>query len=312
MAGETWDYPPEPPPTGGPSVCPINYTLTYAREFQYDGPRQRYLNRELNPANISEIVSKTWSIYDGDTIYVDHVGAPSLYTRSYEPGMGTFSWTAGVPDTVSAQYYHTNMIGTTRMMTDSTGADVAHAAYTAFGEQRGGSPRRYGYAGAHGYQTATGSTPGDAYETGFTFQHLGHRYYDPASGRFLQRDPIGIRGGANVYGYTSNQSTGRVDPTGLYDLFEGVKGVIIGAAGAAVSGGTVGVVVIVGVIGSAVGVEKSDVDAVKDAIERNQRKWEIQAGCGPPPAPKYKPYYCPSRCPQYGTPHAHMSAGPPG
>lgn len=45
--------------------------------------------------------------------------------------------------------------------------------------------------------------------------HVGYRYYDPATGRFLQRDPIGIAGGVNVYLYASNGPTIRVDANGL-------------------------------------------------------------------------------------------------
>jgi len=47
--------------------------------------------------------------------------------------------------------------------------------------------------------------------------HVGARYYDPSSGRFLQRDPIGIEGGANVYAYVRNGPALRVDPPGLFD-----------------------------------------------------------------------------------------------
>jgi len=47
--------------------------------------------------------------------------------------------------------------------------------------------------------------------------HVGARYYDPSTGRFLQRDPIGIAGGLNVYAYVGNRPTVRIDPLGLYD-----------------------------------------------------------------------------------------------
>jgi RHS repeat-associated protein len=30
---------------------------------------------------------------------------------------------------------------------------------------------------------------------------MGQRWYDPATGRFLSRDPIGFQGGFNLYGY---------------------------------------------------------------------------------------------------------------
>ncbi|MEK6536122.1 MAG: RHS repeat-associated core domain-containing protein, partial [Actinomycetota bacterium] len=52
------------------------------------------------------------------------------------------------------------------------------------------------------------------YRDGFPFLHVGARYYDPSSGRFLQRDPIGIRGGTNVYSYAGNTPTAAVDPDG--------------------------------------------------------------------------------------------------
>jgi RHS repeat-associated protein len=46
------------------------------------------------------------------------------------------------------------------------------------------------------------------------FLHVGHRYYDPATGRFLQRDPIGITGGLNVYAHVFNRPTMGIDPSG--------------------------------------------------------------------------------------------------
>lgn len=42
-----------------------------------------------------------------------------------------------------------------------------------------------------------------------------HRYYDPAAGRFLTRDPIGYAGGINLYAYTGNDPVNRADPSGL-------------------------------------------------------------------------------------------------
>ncbi|NDL69728.1 RHS repeat-associated core domain-containing protein [Vreelandella alkaliphila] len=41
-----------------------------------------------------------------------------------------------------------------------------------------------------------------------------HRYYDPEQGRYISQDPIGLRGGTNLYGYVTNP-TGMVDPLGL-------------------------------------------------------------------------------------------------
>src|SRR5213078_993329 len=41
------------------------------------------------------------------------------------------------------------------------------------------------------------------------------RDYDPAIGRYLESDPIGIAGGANTYSYVRGRALTRIDPTGL-------------------------------------------------------------------------------------------------
>jgi RHS repeat-associated protein len=41
------------------------------------------------------------------------------------------------------------------------------------------------------------------------------RMYDPNTGRFLNQDPLGLRGGSNLYRYVGNNPLGYVDPLGL-------------------------------------------------------------------------------------------------
>jgi len=43
----------------------------------------------------------------------------------------------------------------------------------------------------------------------------GYRYYDPVTGRWPSRDPIGERGGMNLYGFVGNDGVGRIDRLGL-------------------------------------------------------------------------------------------------
>lgn len=45
--------------------------------------------------------------------------------------------------------------------------------------------------------------------------YLKARYYDPTTGRFVSRDPIGYRGGLNVYSYAGANPIAHVDPLGL-------------------------------------------------------------------------------------------------
>jgi lysozyme len=42
-----------------------------------------------------------------------------------------------------------------------------------------------------------------------------NRYYDPASGRFTQVDPIGLAGGLNAYGFGGGDPVSYTDPFGL-------------------------------------------------------------------------------------------------
>jgi len=138
------------------------------------------------------------------------------------------------------------MVGTTRFMTDSTGADIDSAVYTAFGERISGTQHRYGYLGASGFEASSSDDPGDPY-LGFGSLHV-NPYYDQATGRSLQRDPIGIRGGTNVYAYVFNRSTVGVDPTGKGfwgSVWSGVK--IVGGAVGTIVGGAL---IVAGTIGS--------------------------------------------------------------
>ncbi|MGB2984446.1 MAG: RHS repeat-associated core domain-containing protein [Phycisphaerae bacterium] len=197
-----------------------DYNITYARQFRCDGARQRYLNRQLDPETLEPVPGgDVWSDYDGDDIYGDYMidGQTVTNLRSFEPGMARVDpWTN--TGGASTSYYHADQISTTRFMTDSSGAGILPATYTAFGERISGAMSgpgdRYGYAGAWGYQT----------HDDFPFLHVGHRYYDPGSGRFLQRDPIGIDGGLNLYAYMRSSPTVEVDASGLYPPGRGNAG----------------------------------------------------------------------------------------
>ncbi len=183
------------------------------------------LNADALEGGQFTVNSEIWSDYDGDEIYGDFTvhqegaGPPEAkQERSFVMGLATVGWTDNPqgergPDDPSLRYYHGDMIGTTRFMTDFIGDPGEEAVYTAFGERIDGDARRFGYAGAWGYQsTLDDQTPPAEV---FPFLHVGARYYDPATGRFLQRDPIGIRGGLNVYEYVGSAPSIFVDPTGL-------------------------------------------------------------------------------------------------
>jgi uncharacterized protein RhaS with RHS repeats len=50
------------------------------------------------------------------------------------------------------------------------------------------------------------------------FNYYGYRFYDPGAGRWLNRDPIGEKGGVNLYGMVGNDGVGRWDRLGLHSF----------------------------------------------------------------------------------------------
>ncbi|MFO0973770.1 MAG: RHS repeat-associated core domain-containing protein [Phycisphaerae bacterium] len=152
------------------------------------------------------------------------------------------------------------MLTTDAQSGSSNGARMSRRYYTAFGERvaelgEGGQPppawaaTTFGYCGAWGYQGSaewptesnfggssgggSGGSPSsdDFWESDLGVLHVGARWYWPETGRFLQRDPIGIAGGTNTYSYTAADPAERIDPDGTMDWsWRGFGGAALGGA----------------------------------------------------------------------------------
>jgi RHS repeat-associated protein len=81
---------------------------------------------------------------------------------------------------------------------------------------------KYDYEPFGRFKETTGSTIKNAYtftgrewdaETGLYFYRA--RYMDSKIGRFIEKDPIGLRGGINLYAYAGNNPVNLTDPSGL-------------------------------------------------------------------------------------------------
>jgi RHS repeat-associated protein len=103
------------------------------------------------------------------------------------------------------QYVHADHLGSPQKMTDASKAVVWDAVFTPFGQVHS----------ITGTATNNQRFPGpyaDA-ETGYFYNHF--RDYDPTTGRYIQSDPIKLRGGLNTYRYVGGNLLYWIDPLGL-------------------------------------------------------------------------------------------------
>ena len=105
----------------------------------------------------------------------------------------------------NAWIYHSDANGNVTEVTDSKGNLLDHYEYDPFGNLT--NPR---LLPANRFRFSTKLQ--DA-ETGFYY--YGKRYYDPETGRWLSRDPIGEKGGFNPYRFVGNNPVNLFDPYGL-------------------------------------------------------------------------------------------------
>lgn len=106
----------------------------------------------------------------------------------------------------TSKFYTFDPQGNVSQVLGASGSVTSTQLYDAFGSSiYGTAAYPYGSGGRFGYYTDQ--------ETNLAL--LGHRYYDPEEGRFLNRDPIGYAGGMNLYGYTGNNPVNSADPSGF-------------------------------------------------------------------------------------------------
>ena len=132
-----------------------------------------------------------------------------IYTHpdSYEPLAQCYKESENAQHTVN--YFHCDQIGVPREMTDSQGKLLWKGRYDAWGQLIHDSNR---HAQRTTHQPFRLQNQYFDQETGLHYNFL--RYYEPALGRFITQDPIGLMGGMNVYQFAENIQIW-VDPLGL-------------------------------------------------------------------------------------------------
>jgi RHS repeat-associated protein len=182
-----------------------NPTAFATSTYRYDG-----LGRRIE--KVANGQTKRY-VYDGEDILLEYDGANVLQAR-YTHGPGIDEPIA-VTKGSNTFFYHQDGLGSVTDLTDSAGATAKSYAYDAYGnilESPGTLEQPYTYTGREF----------DA-ESGLYYYRA--RYYDPTSGRFLQKDPIGlVSGDPNLYRYVFNRPLTLRDPSGFassdFDCFK--------------------------------------------------------------------------------------------
>lgn len=173
--------------------------------FTYD-PLGHRIGKQMAIVKNGVTQTQAWSyVYDGDSIAVE------IYTDENNTTTKTF-YTEGsrVDEHLALErngqfyYYHADGLGSVASITDA-GHNVAQSYnYDSYGMVTPANDFRNGYA-------YTGREWDK--ETGLYYYRA--RYYDPMEGRFISKDPIGVRGGINQFAYVLNNPINFVDLFGL-------------------------------------------------------------------------------------------------
>ena len=102
------------------------------------------------------------------------------------------------------------------VLTDALGSTVGLASGASIQTQYGYDPygvaQTTGVASTNPYQF----TGRENDQTAAGLMYYRARYYNPAWGRFVSEDPIGIAGGTNLYGYANQNPVNFGDPSGHF------------------------------------------------------------------------------------------------
>jgi RHS repeat-associated protein len=146
-------------------------------------------------------------VHDGDNV-LEVTDGSGVTIRTYTHKPGRSGDLLSEFDGSSTRYYEPDGLGSTDALTDETQTVIDRWKYQSFGsatQTAGTDITPYLFVGRQGYQQEVESA----------LYLLRARFYDPATCRFLSRDPIGFAGGdSNLYAYVRNNPVNRIDPTG--------------------------------------------------------------------------------------------------
>jgi len=200
--------------------------LVKAEIFKKDGTKETWsytydaLGRRIGKGRLKtsqevsdDLENHTRFVWDGSHL-LQEIHPDGRYTyiyadqESYEPLAQVRDWTTEDGENrQQTHYFHCDQIGIPREMTDKDGNLLWFGNYTGWGRLKEETK-----VTDSAYQPFRLQNQYADRETGLHYNFF--RYYEPDAGRFLSQDPIGLRGGNNLYTFAPNVQMS-IDPLGL-------------------------------------------------------------------------------------------------
>lgn len=183
---------------------------TIVVSFKYDPFGRRIEKRveEIEHGKAEESTSYTY-VYDNEDIILEYFAKAE--DRKVNTEVTKYVHGPGIDEPLSRQqkgeiyYYLADGLGSIVALADNRQKVVERYSYDSFGNLK-----RHGDKVKNAF-TYTGREWDK--ETGLYYYRA--RYYDPIEGRFISKDPIGYKGGINVYVYVNSNPIVYKDPFGL-------------------------------------------------------------------------------------------------
>ena len=160
-------------------------------EFVYDGLGRRVAEWDNGS------LAKQW-VWCG-TELCEERNASNTVTKRFFPQGEQISGTA--------YFYSRDHLGSVREMTDASGTVHARYNYDPFGARSANTITTSAVESDFGFT-------GDYYNATVGLDLTLYRAYNPVLGRWINRDPIGEKGGMKLFGYAGNNPINLTDPLG--------------------------------------------------------------------------------------------------
>lgn len=165
---------------------------------------------------LNALGQRVQKVAGGVTTRFDYDEASRLLGESNGAATRDYVWMDGMPvgivdhvgNASTAAFVHADGLGSPRVVTNAGGIVLWQWAYAdnTFGEKAPTSTTGY---------VLNLRYPGQYFDAESGLNYNVNRDYEPATGRYIQSDPIGLDGGMSTYGYVSQNPLGSIDPLGL-------------------------------------------------------------------------------------------------